>query len=273
MPSTGPHRHGLQADADRRLLLARRFAPSSSCSGSMARRLPPTWISPRTSGRSRRRRSATTASSAGKWTCSISRTRRRAPCSGTPRAGQLFQNLIDYMRRRQDAEGYVEVNSPQLLDRKPVGDLGPLGSLSREHVRDGDRRRARLRAEADELPGPRADLQARPEVATSELPIKIAEFGCVHRYEPSGALHGLMRVRAFTQDDAHIFCTEDQIEEESLKSTTSCSRSTRTIGFEDVHIKLADPAGEAGRRRCAVGQGRGGAETRAGESRADRPTG
>jgi len=72
-----------------------------------------------------------------------------------------------------------------------------------------------------------------------ELPIKIAEFGCVHRYEPSGALHGLMRVRAFVQDDAHIFCTDDQIEAESLKVNDFLLSILKDYGFDDVHIKLA----------------------------------
>ena len=96
-----------------------------------------------------------------------------------------------------------------------------------------------------------------------DLPLKIAEFGCVHRYEPSGALHGLMRVRAFTQDDAHIFCTEDQIAEQCLDINRFMLSIYKDFGFEDIHIKLATrPEKRVGADR-AVGQGRGGDEGRA----------
>jgi threonyl-tRNA synthetase len=116
--------------------------------------------------------------------------------------------------------GYDEVNAPQLLDKSLWETSGHWGWY-RENMfgavgRRRDRRRARLRDQADELPGPRADLQAWPEVL-SRPAAPLAEFGIVHRYEPSGALHGLMRVRGFTQDDAHVFCTEEQMAAECLR--------------------------------------------------------
>ena len=100
-----------------------------------------------------------------------------------------------------------------------------------------DRGRTRLRVEADELPRPYPDLQERPE-SYRDLPMKISEFGIVHRYEPSGALHGIMRVRAFTQDDAHIFCTEDQIMEEALKVNDLILSIYEDFGFDDIVLNF-----------------------------------
>jgi threonyl-tRNA synthetase len=116
---------------------------------------------------------------------------------------------------------YEEVNAPQMLDKSLWETSGHWGWY-RENMfacAVGGRRsrgQALVRAQADELPGPCADLQARPE-KLSRSADPLAEFGVVHRYEPSGALHGLMRVRGFTQDDAHIFCTEEQLAAECLK--------------------------------------------------------
>ena len=88
-----------------------------------------------------------------------------------------------------------------------------------------------------------------------DLPFKLAEFGKVHRFEPSGALHGLMRVRAFTQDDAHIFITEEQIAEEALKVNNQILSIYEDFGFSDVTHQVLRPAGQAHRRRRGVGQG------------------
>jgi len=113
------------------------------------------------------------------------------------------------------------VNAPQMLDKSLWETSGHWGWY-RENMFAAQSRATRRRTSAgspssDELPRPRADLQHGLK-SYRDLPIRLAEFGLVHRYEPSGALHGLLRVRGFTQDDAHIFCTEDQLAEECLKT-------------------------------------------------------
>jgi threonyl-tRNA synthetase len=155
-----------------------------------------------------------------------------------PNGWTLFQGLISYMRRRQQVEGYVEVNSPQLLD-KSLWETSGHWATYHEHMFVTETEDERVFAlKPMNCPG-HVQIFKHGLKSYKELPIKIAEFGCVHRYEPSGALHGLMRVRAFTQDDAHIFCTEDQIEAESLKVNDFMLSIYKDYGFEDVHIKLA----------------------------------
>ena len=156
-----------------------------------------------------------------------------------PNGWTLFQTLIAYMRRQQSRAGYMEVNSPDMMEKHLLGTFWPLGELRREHVYDRPAGRARVLLQADELPRPRADLQARPEELSRLAVPPIAEFGKVHRYEPSGALHGMLRVRHFTQDDAHIFLTEDQIMEECLKINDLMLAIYKDFGFEEVQIKLA----------------------------------
>ncbi len=134
---------------------------------------------------------------------------------------------------------------------RAVGDVRPLGDLSREHVRHRDGGRARLRAEADELPRPRADLQARPEILPRPA-AAIAEFGSCHRYEPSGALHGIMRVRAFTQDDAHIFCTEDQIRPRAL-AINACILSIYAISASTTSWSSCRPGRTSASARTRPG--------------------
>ena len=127
----------------------------------------------------------------------------------------------------------------------PVGGLRPLGQVRREHVHGRPTRTRRdTRAQADELPGPCADLPPGLK-SYRDLPLRLAEFGSCHRNEPSGALHGIMRVRAFTQDDAHIFCTEDQITPETGRVLRSAAqRSIAISASTDVIVKFADrPAG------------------------------
>ena len=155
---------------------------------------------------------------------------------------KMFQNLIAYMRRRLD-DDYQEVNAPQVLDKSLWETSGHWGWYRDDMFavtvrRRRHRRRPRVRAEADELSGPRADLQAWLEVLSRPAD-RLAEFGNVHRYEPSGALHGLMRVRGFTQDDAHIFCTEDQLEAEILKINDLIMSVYEDFGFDEVMVKLA----------------------------------
>ena len=135
--------------------------------------------------------------------------RRPASSSGTPRAGRCSRSWSPTCAAGLKRQRLPGGQRPAGARQGPVGDLRPLGLVQGEHVqgavgRRRDRRRARIRAEADELPRPCADLQAWSEESYRDLPMRLAEFGAVHRYEPSGALHGLMRVRGFTQDDAHM---------------------------------------------------------------------
>jgi threonyl-tRNA synthetase len=181
--------------------------------------------------------------SAARWTSSTSRRRGRASSSGTPRAGRMFQTLVAYMRRRLAAR-LRRGQRPAAPRQVAVGDLGSLGLVPGEHVRGPvGRRRGRgqalVRHQADELPGPRADLQARPEELPRSADPKLAEFGVVHRYEPSGALHGLMRVRGFTQDDAHVFCTDEQLEAECMKINDLILTTYADFGFDEIVVKLS----------------------------------
>ncbi len=155
-----------------------------------------------------------------------------------PKGWTLFQGLIAYMRRRQQAEGYVEVNSPQLLERSLWETSGHWETYhANMFVTETEDDRV-FALKPMNCPG-HVQIYKHGLKSYRELPIKIAEFGCVHRYEPSGALHGLMRVRAFTQDDAHIFCSEDQIAEQCLDINNFMLSIYKDFAFEDVHIKLA----------------------------------
>jgi threonyl-tRNA synthetase len=155
-----------------------------------------------------------------------------------PKGWALFQKLIGYMRRRCDAEGYVEVNSPQLLDRS-LWETSGHWEAYHEHMFVTETEDERTFAiKPMNCPG-HVQIFKHGLRSYRELPLKIAEFGIVHRYEPSGALHGLMRVRAFTQDDAHIFCTEEQIKEQCLEINRLMLSIYEDFGFHDIHIKLA----------------------------------
>ena len=151
----------------------------------------------------------------------------------------LFQNLVRFMRQRQTEYGYTEVNTPELMDRSLWEASGHWQSFG-EHMFTTETEDGRNYAiKPMNCPG---HVQVFKQGITSyrELPKRLAEFGKVHRYEPSGALHGLMRVRAFTQDDAHIFCTPDQITSESIAVCDSILGIYRDLGFDDVAIKFAD---------------------------------
>ncbi len=155
-----------------------------------------------------------------------------------PKGWTLFQTLISYMRRRQGELGYIEVNTPQVLDRALWETSGHWQTF-RENMfitKTEDERVFALKPM--NCPG-HVQIFKNGLKSYRDLPMKIAEFGIVHRYEPSGAIHGVMRVRAFTQDDAHIFCTEDQIMEESLKVNDLILSIYRDFGFEDILIKLS----------------------------------
>jgi threonyl-tRNA synthetase len=151
---------------------------------------------------------------------------------------RLFQTLVAYMRRRQQAAGYCEVNTPQVLDRA-LWETSGHWQTYRENMfltKTEDERIFALKPM--NCPG-HVQIFKNGLKSYRDLPVKIAEFGVVHRYEPSGALHGMMRVRAFTQDDAHIFCSEDQIMEEALKINDLILSIYGHFGFEDVVVKLS----------------------------------
>ena len=151
----------------------------------------------------------------------------------------LFQKLISYMRSRQDIAGYKEVNTPEILDRALWEKSGHWEKYG-EHMYTSTTPDEKVFAiKPMNCPG---HIQVFNQGLKSyrDLPLRISEFGKVHRYEPSGALHGLLRVRAFTQDDAHIFCTEDQITSECLIVTNLILDIYKEIGFENVILKYSD---------------------------------
>jgi threonyl-tRNA synthetase len=158
-----------------------------------------------------------------------------------PKGWALFQILEGYIRRRQAAAGYVEVNSPQLMDSSLWVASGHMEKyrdlMFLTEPRDDDDRVYVIKPM--NCPG-HVQIFKNGLKSYRDLPLKIAEFGKVHRFEPSGALHGLMRVRAFTQDDAHVFITEGQIAEESLKINDLILSIYEDFGFSDVTIKFSD---------------------------------
>ena len=153
----------------------------------------------------------------------------------------LFQALENYIRRVQTAAGYVEVNSPQLMDKTLGETTGHIPTYSDmiflTQKREEDERVYAVKPM--NCPG-HVQIFKNGLRSYRELPVKIAEFGKVHRFEPSGALHGLMRVRAFTQDDAHVFISESQIAEEALKMNDLILSIYEDFGFSDVRIKFSD---------------------------------
>jgi threonyl-tRNA synthetase len=163
-----------------------------------------------------------------------------------PKGWALFQQLISYMRERQTAAGYVEVNTPELMDRELWVQSGHIANFAENMFMTQTPDERVFAIKPMNCPG---HIQVFKQGLRSyrELPLRIAEFGKVHRYEPSGALHGLMRVRAFTQDDAHIFCTTEQITEESVRVTQLILSIYADFGFNDVRIKFSDrPAKRVG---------------------------
>jgi threonyl-tRNA synthetase len=156
-----------------------------------------------------------------------------------PNGWTLFQNLVGYMRQQNLDAGYQEINTPELMDRslwEASGHWETFGdSMYSTETVDG----RTYAIKPMNCPG---HVQVFKQGITSyrDLPCRLAEFGKCHRYEPSGALHGMMRVRAFTQDDAHIFCTAEQITDESIAVCRLILDIYRTFGFDDVRIKYAD---------------------------------
>jgi threonyl-tRNA synthetase len=157
------------------------------------------------------------------------------------RGWTLFQGLEQYIRRRQADAGYIEVNSPQLMDSQLWVTTGHM-QVYRDMMFLTQKREDDDRVFAIKPMNCPGHIQIFKNGLKSyrDLPLKIAEFGKVHRFEPSGALHGLMRVRAFTQDDAHVFITESQIADESLKINNLILSIYEDFGFPDVHIKFSD---------------------------------
>jgi len=151
----------------------------------------------------------------------------------------LFQKLISYMREKQDQAGYNEINTPEILDRslwEKSGHWDKFGENMYTSTTPDDKVFA---IKPMNCPG---CVQVFNQGLKSyrDLPLKMSEFGKVHRYEPSGALHGLLRVRAFTQDDAHIFCSEEQITQECLSVTNLILSIYNDLGFEKIILKYSD---------------------------------
>lgn len=155
-----------------------------------------------------------------------------------PKGWTLFRELLEYMRGRQDAAGYVEVNTPDVMDRSLWETSGHWFNY-RENMFSTQTEDERIFAlKPMNCPGS-VSMFAQGLKSYRDLPLRMAEFGKVHRYEPSGALHGLMRVRHFTQDDAHIYCTEAQMEQECIDVVALVLNIYKDFGFEDVVIKLS----------------------------------
>ena len=151
----------------------------------------------------------------------------------------LFQRLVEYMRTKQRLAGYKEINTPELLDKTLWEKSGHWEKFG-EHMFTSETPDEKIFAvKPMNCPGC-VQIFNQGLKSYRDLPLKLSEFGKVHRYEPSGALHGLLRVRAFTQDDAHIFCTEDQITEESLSVTNLILEIYKDLGFKDVILKYSD---------------------------------
>jgi threonyl-tRNA synthetase len=161
-----------------------------------------------------------------------------------PNGWRIYTTLQDYMRRRQDAEGYVEVNTPQVVDRK-LWEASGHWEKYQEHmfIVEVDEEHAREKSVNALKPmNCPCHVQIFNQGLKSyrDLPIRMAEFGSCNRYEPSGALHGIMRVRGFTQDDAHIFCAESDIEKETRLFIDMLARIYKDLGFENFSVKFSD---------------------------------
>ena len=151
----------------------------------------------------------------------------------------LFQKLINYMRMKQDIAGYKEINTPEILDRSLWEKSGHWEKFGANMYTSTTPDEKIFAIKPMNCPGC-VEVFNQGLKSYKDLPLKMSEFGKVHRYEPSGALHGLLRVRAFTQDDAHIFCTEDQITKECLTVTNLILEIYKDLGFENVILKYSD---------------------------------
>ena len=156
-----------------------------------------------------------------------------------PKGWKLFQSLINYMRNRHDKAGYVETNTPDMMDKSLWETSGHWDKFSDMMFRTEAKDDKIYAIKPMNCPGA-VEIFKQGLKSYRDLPFLLSEFGKVHRYEPSGALHGLMRVRAFTQDDAHIFCTEDQITQESKTVCDLILSIYKDFGFDNVRIKFSD---------------------------------
>ena len=155
-----------------------------------------------------------------------------------PNGWTLFQQLIEYMRRRQKDSGYIEVNTPDIMDRSLWETSGHWQNYQ-DHMYTTDTADERTLA-LKPMNCPGSVLMYKHGLKSyRDLPIRMAEFGKVHRYEPSGSLHGLLRVRHFTQDDAHIYCTESQMLDECTEIIRLVLGIYEQLGFDDINIKLS----------------------------------
>ncbi len=152
---------------------------------------------------------------------------------------RLFQNLISYMRRRQEEWGYQEVNSPDMMERTLWEKSGHWEKFGENMFTSETPDERVFCYKPMNCPG-HVQIFKNGLKSYRELPLKMAEFGKVHRYEPSGALHGIMRVRHFTQDDAHIFCTDDQITDACVELNQQMLGIYKDFGFENVVVKFSD---------------------------------
>jgi threonyl-tRNA synthetase len=161
-----------------------------------------------------------------------------------PNGWTIYTELQDYMRRKQRAGGYVEVNTPQVVDRKLWEQSGHWEKYQENmFIVEVDEEHAREKAVNALKPmNCPCHVQIFNQGLKSyrDLPLRMAEFGSCNRYEPSGALHGIMRVRGFTQDDGHIFCREDQIESETATYIEFLSGVYKDLGFENFRVKFSD---------------------------------
>ena len=163
-----------------------------------------------------------------------------------PKGWTMFQALIAYMREKQRGAGYQEVSAPEIMDADLWRRSGHLQTFGENmfFTKTPDERTYAIKPM--NCPG-HVQIFNQGLRSYRDLPLRFAEFGKVHRYEPSGALHGLMRVRAFTQDDAHVFVTEDQLVEESVRGIQLLLSIYRDFGFDDVRVKFSDrPAKRVG---------------------------
>jgi threonyl-tRNA synthetase len=155
-----------------------------------------------------------------------------------PKGWELFQGLVNYIRRRNSAAGYREVNAPQILDKSLWVTSGHWETFRENMFTTVTEDEREFAIKPMNCPG-HIQIYKHGLRSYRELPYRVCEFGSVHRYEPSGALHGLMRVRGMTQDDAHVFCTHEQLAEECLKINDLILSIYRDFGFEEVVVKLA----------------------------------
>ena len=155
-----------------------------------------------------------------------------------PKGWSIYRELEEYIRRKITKGGYLEIKTPQLIDKKLWEASGHWDKYS-EHMYTSEADDRELMLKPMNCPG---HIQVFNQGIKSyrDLPLRMSEFGSCHRYEPSGALHGLMRVRNFVQDDAHIFCTEDQIESETILFCNILKKVYEELGFDKVSIKFAD---------------------------------